>query len=369
MSKYISRVWEPVLRKGSDRYLQLMILSFAASVSLTRLILEVTGYPQLGNETLHIAHVLYGGVLLFAASLLPLIYANRWVYTWGGILSGVGIGLFIDEVGKFITQNNDYFFPAAAPIIYTFFLTTVLIYSRVRKESKLDARGELYAVLESLEDVIDHDLDEEEYNELRRRLNKIASTTSQPELESLANELMDFVDSEALTTIPEKPNVFDNLLSIIQEIESKWIKPSMVRVVIIIMLFGLGLPSFSRMLDFYMIYSDTEKIELMLSNIVDELPVHSSFNMMWAKVHILLDGLVGGVLTISGSLLILKKRRLGLYLGSIALMIALVGVNVVLFYLDQFSTIFIAVLEFFALQTLYYYQRRTTTSRKKPVKL
>jgi len=120
MSQIVSRIWKPVRRRGAERYLQLTVLSFAASVSLTRLVLELTGYPQLGNSTLHIAHVLYGGVILYAASLIPLLYANRWAYTWGAILSGVGVGLFIDEVGKFITQSNDYFFRAAAPIIYAF---------------------------------------------------------------------------------------------------------------------------------------------------------------------------------------------------------------------------------------------------------
>ncbi|MBE0633988.1 hypothetical protein IH574_05405, partial [Candidatus Bathyarchaeota archaeon] len=82
MSQIVSRIWKPVHRRGAERYLQLTILSFAASVSVTRLILELTGYPQLGNQTLHIAHVLYGGVFLYAASLLPLLYANRWAYTW-----------------------------------------------------------------------------------------------------------------------------------------------------------------------------------------------------------------------------------------------------------------------------------------------
>ncbi len=105
------------------------LLSFAASVTFTRFFLELTGYPQLGNETLHIAHVLYGGVLLYISSLIPIIYANRWAYTWTSVISGVGVRRFIDEVGKFITQNNDYFFPNVAPIIYAFFLSSVLIYT------------------------------------------------------------------------------------------------------------------------------------------------------------------------------------------------------------------------------------------------
>ena len=173
MSRLVSRIWKPVQRKGADRYLRLNILSFAASVTLTRLLLELTGYPQLGNESLHLAHVLYGGVLLYASSVLPLLYANRWAYTWSAIISGVGVGLFIDEVGKFITQANDYFFPAAAPIIYACFLLTVLLYLRVSREFPLDARAEFYAVLETLSEVLDHDLGREEHRDLCGRLSRI----------------------------------------------------------------------------------------------------------------------------------------------------------------------------------------------------
>ena len=151
--KHINPVHKPVKREGAEKYLLYTLFSFALSVILTRLFLELTGYPQLGNSELHIAHVLWGGLLLFVASLLPIILANRWVYVVNAIFAGIGVGLFIDEVGKFITQSNDYFYPAAAPIIYAFFLMTVLIYFQVRKPSIRDARSELYRALESIENM------------------------------------------------------------------------------------------------------------------------------------------------------------------------------------------------------------------------
>ena len=175
MGQVISRIRKPVRRSGVERYLLLTLLSFAASVAITRLFLEITGYPQLGNSELHIAHVLWGGLLLFVAALLPLIYANRWVYDAGALLAGIGVGLFIDEVGKFITQSNDYFFPAAAPIVYTFFLLTVLLYYRVRRPVSNDPREQLYRALEAMEEVLDHDLDRRERAELEDSLDRIAA--------------------------------------------------------------------------------------------------------------------------------------------------------------------------------------------------
>jgi hypothetical protein len=77
-----------------------MVVSFGVSVVGTRLYLEATGYPQIGNGTLHIAHVLWGGLLLFLALAVFLTFANRWSYSASAILGGAGVGLFIDEVGK-----------------------------------------------------------------------------------------------------------------------------------------------------------------------------------------------------------------------------------------------------------------------------
>jgi len=100
MTDYLRPIRKPVEREHAERYVLMMLASFAASVVGTRLFLEITGYPQLGNSELHIAHALWGGLALFIASLLPLVLVNRWVYAVSGVLSGIGVGLFIDEIGE-----------------------------------------------------------------------------------------------------------------------------------------------------------------------------------------------------------------------------------------------------------------------------
>jgi hypothetical protein len=301
-------------------YFRLNLLSFAASVTFTRFFLMATGYPQLGNETLHIAHVLYGGVVLYVGSLIPLIYANRWAYTWSSILSGVGIGLFIDEVGKFITQSNDYFFPAAAPIIYAFFLTSVLVYTRLVKETPLDTRTEFYAVLESLEEAIDHDMDPDEHKELRRRLERIKEKTG------------------------------------ISGFEGRWLSRSRLKAFIIGGVLLLGLGGLIRLM-YYTIWNPG-LLESILQERVADLPVVTSMSMFWAFVQLVMEGLVGLILLFSAALLIFEKEKRGLGFGSIGLVVSLVGVNLIQFYIDQFSTVTKAFFQFLILQAIYYYQRR-----------
>ena len=125
--------WMPTrLQPGADRRLLLVVASFGVSVVVTRAFLGATGYPTIGSGEFHIAHVLIGGALLFAGGLIALISADDQATDTGAILIGAGIGLFIDEVGKFITSNNDYFFPIAAPIIYTVFMFSVVLLLIVR---------------------------------------------------------------------------------------------------------------------------------------------------------------------------------------------------------------------------------------------
>ena len=170
----------PVRREGAERYLLVTLVSFAATVIVTRWFLALTGFPQIGGGDLHIAHALWGGAALFAASILPILLAGRFVYLTSALLAGVGIGLFIDEVGKFISAENDYFYPAAAPIIYATFLIAVLVWLRARRPDDPDPRSQLLTALELFEESVEGDLQRVERDDLRERLAAAAAARRAP---------------------------------------------------------------------------------------------------------------------------------------------------------------------------------------------
>ncbi|MFJ6166202.1 hypothetical protein ACIQH6_13895 [Micromonospora orduensis] len=113
-------------------HLQAFVLSGVVTVLALRAYLEATDYPQLGGGGLHLAHVLWGGLLLAVGLGIPLIFLGEGARTAGAIVGGVGFGLFIDEVGKFVTTGTDYFYAPAAAIIYVAFALLVLLTQAVR---------------------------------------------------------------------------------------------------------------------------------------------------------------------------------------------------------------------------------------------
>lgn len=119
-------------------YVQLLAVIGITTVLITRAYLALTGYPQVGAGTLHIAHVLWGGLLMLAGLVSALLFAGRNARVWTAILGGVGLGLFVDEVGKFVTRKNDYFFRPAAAIIYLVFASLLLFTSLVRRQRSID---------------------------------------------------------------------------------------------------------------------------------------------------------------------------------------------------------------------------------------
>ena len=185
-------------RDGAERFLVLTIAAFAVTVAGVRWYLDLAGYPTIGGGDLHVAHVLWGGLALFIAALLPLLYVGRRSLLLSALLAGVGAGLFIDEVGKFLTTTNDYFFAPAAPIIYGSILLLILLWVLVRRQ-RLDKQSAVHAVLDSLAAGVDGRLTEPDRERVLRQLREAhAPTPPSAEDEQLAASMVATLRSPAM---------------------------------------------------------------------------------------------------------------------------------------------------------------------------
>lgn len=119
----------------ASRLFDTFLVSSIATVLITRAYLSLTGYPQIGSSQLHIAHLLPGGLLMMTAILIMIGSINRSSRDVAAFLGGIGFGLFWDELGKFITQDNNYFFKPAVGIIYLSFVALYLITRYVIRRS------------------------------------------------------------------------------------------------------------------------------------------------------------------------------------------------------------------------------------------
>ncbi len=363
MSTKIFPTRSPIRRRKARNYLLITLVSFALSVSLTRLFLTMTGFPQLGNRELHIAHVLWGGLILFIASLIPMLLANQWAFSLSAILSGVGVGLFMDEVGKFITQTNDYFYPPAAPIIYAFFLLVVLVYVEASRKRAKDSRAEMYHILEDFEEVLDHDLSEREREIILRHLDKVLQDSSHPDLANLARALKRFIQSKDLALVPETPSLLSRWLDRLKESEARWLTQGRFRAALVGALLGWSLYSLYYPIYIMLQWRDPAEMNSIVMGLVSQRLVRGHGGLTWFEIHLGLLTAVGLVLFTAAGLFWLNKQRRAINLAYVGMLSSLTMVNLLVFYYDQFSAIVSAGVQLVILLGILRYRRRFLQAR------
>ncbi|HLE88866.1 MAG TPA: hypothetical protein VI733_02285 [Candidatus Limnocylindria bacterium] len=325
------RFRRPVRREGADRYLTLTLIAFAGTVIVTRAFLELTGYPRIGGGELHVAHALWGGALMFVAALLPIVLAGRTVYRAAAVLGGIGIGLFIDEVGKFITTQNDYFYPAAAPLIYATFLMAVLVFLRIRRRVRQDPRSLLLTSLQLVEEAVDGDLQDHERDALRSRLATAVREAPDDEQRRLATALLAFIDSRELDIAPDKPSRLRSIRSWWNARRDRWLGGRGAHAALLVALFVSGLRALVDLAG-------------ALAHITGVDPTTSTRLFSLDMLHLAVEAIAGALL-LAGSVLmgVVGRHRLGVTLAEYGLLVSLSLADLASFYLRQFATLEVAI--------------------------
>ena len=156
----------------AGQLLETFLVSAVAAVLAVRFFLGVTGYPRLGAGGLHIAHMLWGGGLMVAAVFLLLGYLGHRIRRAAAVLGGLGFGLFIDELGKFITSDNNYFYRPTIALIYVVFVLLFLWWRSLERRRVWDEETYLANALMLLQDAALHHLDPTEKYHLIRWLRR-----------------------------------------------------------------------------------------------------------------------------------------------------------------------------------------------------
>jgi hypothetical protein len=175
--------------------LELFLVAAATSLLLVRFYLAAAGYPQIGGGGLHIAHMLWGGALMVAALTMSLAFHGARVQRVVALLGGIGFGVFIDELGKFITKDNDYFYQPAIALIYAVFIILYLTFNFLSRARSFSSREYQLNALAQMEEAVLHNLDPEE----KRRVQTLLGKADQKDV--LTKYLQQLVDK--LETIPQ----------------------------------------------------------------------------------------------------------------------------------------------------------------------
>ena len=344
MEEILHPIRRAVERAHAETYLLIALTAFASSVILTRLFLAITGYPQLGNSVLHIAHALWGGLLLMIAVLLPLILANHWALTLSALLSGLGVGLFVDEVGKFITQQNDYFYPPAAPLIYAFFLLMVLLFLVVRRSSSANPRAEMYLALSGLSELLDDNLDVRELKILLKRLDN-ARTSEQPHVAGLAATLSNYLSQTDIPLVPDQPSYWKRVSATVEEWGKRFGRQRH-RLLIIAALIILVLGSFGTAAVLLYVALGPANSELRLFGLFLLYTGEQTIGLgFWYYLRIVIEILVGVAALASIYYFATGVDTRGVNAALLALLVSLTGVRLLSYYFDQFSATTMALIQ------------------------
>lgn len=316
---------------GAGIYLENFLIAAIASVLVMRLFLKAMGYPQISGAGLHIAHVLFGGFLMLMSIIVLLSFLSKSSVALAVIVGGVGFGLFIDEIGKFVTSDTNYFFRPAAALIYVTFVLIFLAIRSIQAGGDYTSQEYLMNALQEMKEAALHDgLDEEQRDRLLRYLEKCNLDTP------LVGALMKSVSQTPLS--PRKgPWVFTRIGNLMKNLYRRVTRMQTFRyalvtffvidilakiIYVIVLIFFVGL-GWEQIMDIRILERFTERVQ------------NLSF-VGWAQ---LASSFLAGIFTFLGLTRIRRSRLLAFKMFERSILVSIFITQVFIFYKEQFSAL------------------------------
>lgn len=178
-----------VRNTNAPELIEMFLVASAASVLGIRGFLAAAGYPQIGGGGLHIAHMLWGGLFMLLALLLLFSSLGQISLRLSAILGGIGFGTFIDELGKFITSDHNYFFSPTIGLIYIIFIAIFLVMRVLVRRRAVSHNAALANALNRLELIGSRPIGRSKRNEILALLRNANAD------DPLAQTLREYIDS------------------------------------------------------------------------------------------------------------------------------------------------------------------------------
>jgi hypothetical protein len=149
--------------------------------------------------------MIWGALLLLSAVLLSVSLVSRTSRWIGAVVGGIGFGLLVDEVGKFLTSDNNYFFRPAPALIYAVIISVFLASRFVVRSRPLSQREYLASAFDLAKKIAARDFDERDRRralayldasreaDTTRRLRALIETAPASATESPLDRLQDAV--------------------------------------------------------------------------------------------------------------------------------------------------------------------------------
>jgi len=234
-----------------------------------------------------------------------------------------------------------------------------MVYMRIRRSSPRDSRQQLYQALEAMTEVLDHDLEADERDDLLLRLETVKSDEGNPNLSILAQSLLDYIQSEKITVHDSRLTAYERLHNRYMRWEKTAITRRRMRIGLMIALLLVGAFAWYELVILVpSLASHGKFVETVILTGMQRGEIRSAVGAIWFFIHLGMQGVVGLLAITSSTLMALRKDDLSTQIAYACMVLSLTAVNLLAFFVDQFSTAAIAMFQLFVLIMLAAYRRR-----------